>query len=160
MAIFVLMVLTTLSSGADFYIKSLKAPLLEEAKNGSKTLVILERSTQVEGLQSQGSFVHVKTKEKQGFINKMFLSDKAIEGKNSLLGQDVDISSKARKRASGFTSAAAARGLKEDSDEVFKSLGDANFEDLKKMEALAVKENEAVNFLMDEALPLNKGSVK
>lgn len=141
---------------ADHFVKSLKAPMLSEAKNGSKTLQTLERGAKVEGTGQEGSFIKAKASGKEGYINKLFLSDKPVEGKTSMLNQDIDISSKARKRASGFTSAAAARGLKEDSDEVFKALGDADPVALKKMETFHVKEARGVSFVTKKSKQLKK----
>ncbi len=136
--------------GADFYVKSLKAPLLPEAKNGVPPLSQLERGTKVEAGKPAGSFVAVKAAGQSGFINKLFLTDRPPEAKGSLLQQDIDISTKARRRASGFTSAAAARGLKEDSDEIFKTLGDdADGGAVKKVEAWTVAEAPAATFLSD-----------
>jgi len=138
------------SFAASFFVKSLKAPVLSEAKAGSTSLTTLARGEKVEGLKSENSFVQVSHSGKTGWINKLFLSDKPIEGKESLLNQEIDISSKARKRASSFTSAAAARGLKEDSDEIFKNLGDAaNAESLKIMEKFKVDEVKGQSFIAD-----------
>ncbi len=136
--------------GAEFFIKSLKAPLLKEAKNGSEPLTTLERGTKVDGGSPEGAFVAVTASGAKGFINKLFLSDKPLAEKASLLNQDVDISSKARKRASGFTSAAAARGLKEDSDQIFKNLGkEANATEFKKLETFLVSDKDGLEFIQD-----------
>ena len=136
---------------ADLFIKSLKAPLLKEAKNGAETLATLERGTKVSSGAAEGSFISVSASGSKGYINKLFLSDKPLAEKNSILDKDVDISSKARKRASGFTSAAAARGLKEDSDQIFKTLGDEiNAAEFKKMQTFLIKDQEGLDFIQDD----------
>jgi fructose-specific phosphotransferase system component IIB len=158
MTYILLFLVTNTVFAADFFIKSLKAPLLEEAKTSSKVKASLDRGTQVVGAGSDGSFIKVTSQGQQGFVNKLFLSDKPIQDKSSLLNQDVDISSKARKRASGFTSAAAARGLKEDSDDIFKSLTDADADPdaVKQMESLVVTDVLGISFLMDSSMKLTK----
>jgi len=134
--------------GADFYVKSLKAPLLPEARNGVPPIIQLERGTKVEAGKQEGPFTAVKVAGQSGFVNKLFLTDRPPEAKSSLLKQEIDISTKARRRASGFTSAAAARGLKEDSDAIFKTLGDdADGAAVKKVEAWNVAEAAAADFL-------------
>lgn len=133
----------------DLFVQSLKAPLLSEAKNGAKVLDTLDRGTQVQEVKSVDRFVEIKSPNGAGFINKLFVSDKPVGEKKSLLSKDVDISSKARKRASGFTSAAAARGLKEDSDDIFSDLGDANEVALKEMEKQKIENDVGVQFLTD-----------
>ncbi len=140
---------------ADLFIKSLKAPILAAPQNGAQVLITVERGSKVDGLGEQGSFAQVKFKSTKGFVNKLFLSERPVEQKDTLLNQKIDISTKARKRASAFTSAAAARGLKEDSDEIFRSLGDANLEAIKKMEALVIREEQGLSFLLNKTENLN-----
>ena len=142
---------------ADLYVKSLKAPLLKEARNGAETILILERNEAVIGQRAEGPFVEVNFQNKKGYMNKLFLSEKPLMEKGSLLDKNIDISSKARKRASGFTSAAAARGLKEDSDQIFKTLGsDVNPAEFKKMESYKVTDKDGLNFILNEKLEIKK----
>lgn len=132
-----------------FYIKSFKAPLLEQADPKSKIKLAIDRGTEVKSTKIEDLFVKISYNKQEGYINKLFLSSTPIENKSNLLNENVDITSKARKRASGFTSAAAARGLKQDSDDIFKNLGDANFAELKNMEALLVNDKLAFKFLLN-----------
>lgn len=96
---------------ADVYIKSLKAPMLKEAKNGSEIVQNFERGAKLNSLGNDGSFVKVESGGKTGFVNKLFVSDKAPEGSGGLLNQNADISSDARKSGSAINPAAAARGI-------------------------------------------------
>jgi len=110
----------SLGKAETFYIKSLKAPLLDQADPKAKIKLAIERGIEVKSIKIEDLFVKVNFNNQDGYINKLFLSSTPVINKSSLLNENVDITSKARKRASGFTSAAAARGLKEDSDEIFK----------------------------------------
>lgn len=144
----IFLVLSSVTQAKELYIKSLKAPLLKEAKVGSATLATLERGAKLEEVKVVDKFTQVKSDSGEGFVNQLFLSTTPLPGqKESLLNQDVDISSKARKRASGFTSAAAARGLKEDSDDIFQALGEEDGARLKEMEALYVEASIGETFL-------------
>ncbi|MFZ4713650.1 MAG: hypothetical protein ACOYL6_08065 [Bacteriovoracaceae bacterium] len=146
------LLIPALTEAKTLYIKSLKAPLLKEAKMGSTTITILERGAQVEEVKQSDKFVEVKNGSSTGFVNNLFLtSDAPSQKKESLLEKDVDISTKARKRASGFTSAAAARGLKEDSDDIFQYLGEADGARLKEMEALHIEASVGVAFLSERS---------
>jgi hypothetical protein len=139
----------TIGKAETFYIKSLQAPLLESPEPKAKIKMAISRGTEVSSVKIDDLFVKVSFNNQEGFINKLFLSTTPVINKSSLLNENVDITSKARKRASGFTSAAAARGLKEDSDDIFKNLGDADVLELKKMEALQVNEKLAFKFLLN-----------
>lgn len=136
------------------FIKSLKADVLAESKMGSTVVATLQRGTEINEVSREGTFAQVEAGGKKGFLSTLFISDKPLLSGGSLLNQEVDITSKARKRASGFTSAAAARGLKESSDDVFKELGDADFESLAKMENQKVSAENGLDFLNSpEAIP-------
>lgn len=146
--IFFFMLCSSLSEAKDLFVKSLKAPLLKEGKVGAAVITTLDRGTKLEEVKIADKFTQVKSGAEIGFINQLFLSQTPLPGqKDSLLNQDVDISSKARKRASGFTSAAAARGLKEDSDDIFQALGEEDGARLKEMEALFVESSIGETFL-------------
>jgi hypothetical protein len=146
--VFLCLIVSSLSEAKELYIKSLKAPLLKEAKVGSPTITTLERGTKLDEIKSADKFTQVKSGSTEGYVNQLFLSSTPLPGqKESLLNQDVDITSKARKRASGFTSAAAARGLKEDSDDIFQALGEEDGARLKEMEALFVEASVGEAFL-------------
>lgn len=143
----------------DIYIKSLKAPLLKEGKVGAPVMTTLDRGTKLEEVKMEDKFSQVKSGSEIGFVNQLFLSSTPPAGQSgSLLNQDVDITSKARKRASGFTSAAAARGLKEDSDDIFQALGDEDGARLKEMEALFVESNIGEAFLHSKNETFNNES--
>ena len=146
-----LLLILTISIGKaeTFYIKSLQAPLLESPDPKAKIKTAISRGTEVKSEKVEDLFVKINFNNQVGYINKLFLSSTPVVNKSSILNENVDITSKARKRASGFTSAAAARGLKEDSDDIFKNLGDADVLELKKMEALLVNDKLGFKFLLN-----------
>ena len=149
-AFFLSILLMNQALAVEVYVKSLKAPLLEKPAPGAASLIVLERGARLESSRAEGPFLRAQVQGKTGYINKLFVSDKPILGKDSILNKEIDISSKARKRASGFTSSAAARGLKEDSDDIFRSLGEAgNANRLREMEELWVNEATGAAFLED-----------
>lgn len=152
----ILFFITNVCFAKAVYIKSLKADLLSEAKMGSKVLESIKKGTEVKELSRSGTFAQIEFNTSKGFVSTLFLSEKPILNGGSILSQDVDISTQARKRASGFTSAAAARGLKTNSDDVFKDLGDSDFVSLKQMESFVVTSDIGFNFISDQNLKLEK----
>jgi len=131
------------------YIKSLVAKILESPDHGSKLIVAAVRSDKVNEIKIQDKWSYVKheSKNAEGWIPSLLLTDQPPMATTSLLQKNVDISQNARMRASAFTSTAAARGLKSDSDDVFKQLGSGNYEALKSMEEFFVDAKDGLRFL-------------
>ena len=129
------------------YVKSFQAFLLEEPKASAKKLKQLDRGTAVETLQTQGVWIQVKVGEAQGWLSKMVLAETVAGEKVSLLASNVDLSSDARRRASTYSSTAAARGLVRSGQERINSRTTTNFEVLAALEAQIINESEAVHFL-------------
>lgn len=131
------------------YIKSYRTNLLETA-GGKKTPIVLKRGTRVDTVKKQGLWVFIRTEKNSGWVHKLVLSNKKPLRRISLLRKKVNISHKARKRASTFTSAAAARGFLDSGHNVLKDLGEPDFVALAEVETVTVDPDEATRFLSKE----------
>jgi hypothetical protein len=136
-----------LAEAKTLYLKSMRAKLLAGPKHGTKVVLQLKRGATLSEVKRDKKWVQVKIKSKTGWLPSILASSKKPMQRKSLLMKNVDISKNARKRASTFTSTAAARGLKANSDDVFNNLEGANFQAVKVMESTYVPFKVAIPFL-------------
>jgi hypothetical protein len=116
------------------YVSSPVARLHVEPNISSQS-VPLEKGIIVNKIGEKDMFIKVTTDGKEGYVNKLFLSDKPPSGKVSF-GSDIDQSTsvKARARASNFTQTAAARGFSE--SQTLRTRGGAQDYDIDSIEWL------------------------
>lgn len=103
--------------------KFLKEPLV------SSDGMLLQKGTIVDKIGEKDMFVKIVFEGREGYVNKLFISDKPASGKVSF-GDNIDQSTsvKARARASSFTQTAAARGFSE--SQTLRTRGGANDYDM------------------------------
>jgi hypothetical protein len=116
--------------------------------NISSQSVLLEKGTIVNKIGEKDMFIKVTTDGKEGYVNKLFLSDKPTSGKISF-ASDIDQSTsvKARARASNFTQTAAARGFSE--SQTLRTRGGSNdydIDSIKWLESIKIDEKEIEKF--------------
>lgn len=129
------------------YITSPVAKLLKEPSISADG-IILAKGSIVDKIGERDMFIKVVSDGKEGYVNKLFLSDRPISGKISF-GDSIDQSTsvKARARASSFTQTAAARGFSE--SQTLRTRGGANDYDMDSivwLEKLQISEKEIENF--------------
>lgn len=129
------------------YISSPVARLHKEP-NVSSQSTPLSTGTIVNKISEKEMFVKVSVDGKEGYVNKLFLSDKPPSSKVSFK-DDINIitSIKARARASSFTQSAAARGFSE--SQTLRTRGSGNEYDIESIEWLQkinIDEKELNNF--------------
>ncbi|MBU3915978.1 hypothetical protein KKA14_10625 [bacterium] len=137
-------------SAKSMFVTSLKVNMTEAPKYGTKALLVLKRGDQVEEMSQDKSWVKVKYNNTSGWVHKLVLSDKPPRKRISMLDRKVDITSKARKRASTFTSAAAARGLVTADKEELVKKEEHDFVALAKIENVFVDPEEALSFINED----------
>ena len=132
---------------APMYVTSPVAKLLKEPSASSEGILI-PKGNVVDKISESNMFVKVVMDGKEGYVNKLFLSDRPISGKVSF-GDSIDQSTsvKARARASSFTQTAAARGFSE--SQTLRTRGGANDYDMDSivwLQNLKIDEKEIENF--------------
>ncbi len=132
------------------YVRSYQIKLMEAPNHRSRGMLTLKRGNEVQKLDTQGNWVKVRFARMEGWVNKLSLSKKSPEKRVSLFSKKVDISSKARKRASTFTSAAAARGLMDSGKDKIVIKKGPDFVALAKMEGVEVDVNQAIEFINED----------
>lgn len=153
--LFVLSFLITvvLSPGALFaqdayYVQSLKAKVLAAPSFKSKVLGEASRGTKLASSGREGGWVKVSYYNKEGYVSSLLVSTYPPIMKKGLIkgGEEAEIKQSVRRRASTYTSAAAARGLAADDRRRLSREEKVDYESLEKIEALALSEDEVTRF--------------
>ncbi len=131
-----------------YYVRSAKAVASQEFERSSETVATLKRGEPVEKILTQKNRYKVLFTGKEGWVDRFFLSKKPPRKRISLFQTKVDISSKARKRASVFSTAATARGLVNTRSEQ-TPITDLNFDAVESMENMVVLPEIAHQFMSD-----------
>ena len=131
-----------------YYVQSVKAKILGEASFKSKVIAEVEKGGKLTSTGQAGSWVKVQYEGKEGYVPSLLLSTHPPLSKTEFIkAEDPEIKQGVRRRASSFTSAAAARGLtKEDRKRADVEEG-VDFNALHKMESLALTDDEITQFM-------------
>ena len=132
------------------YVRSYKIRLTESPNRNSKKLLVLKRGDKVKKLDAQKNWIKIRYKKTEGWLNRLALSKKPPKRRVSLFAKKIDITSRARKRASTFTSAAAARGLMDSGNGKLVAEKGPDFVALAKIEGVRVDIEEAIAYINDE----------
>lgn len=132
---------------ADLYVQSVKAPIFSSPSMGSPKVADAAKGDQLKELEKKGDWHKVAYKDKTGWVSRLLVASKPPAGKVSLLEETEEKLEKgARKRASAFTTAAAARGLAEDRARVSDKYR-VDHRGVEWMEAVKVGDEESLKFL-------------
>ncbi len=113
--ILLIFLLPSKSYGKDVYVQSIKADILSEPLTGSKVLATLKRGESLKVIEKKDMWFKVSYKDIKGWVSKLLVDKRPPSGKISIIEETKErLEGGARKRASAFVSAAAARGLMEE----------------------------------------------
>lgn len=131
-----------------YYVQSANARIWAGSSFVSKVIAEAGKGQRLVSTGTEGRWVKVKFDGKEGYIPSLLLSTHPPLTRTEIVkAEDTDIKQGVRRRASTFTSAAAARGLtKEDRDRGGIEEG-VNFNALKKMESLTISNEEVTQFM-------------
>lgn len=143
----VLLFIAPWAQAADIYVQSVKASILSAPSFGSQKLAEAAKGEALKELEKKGGWHRVSYKDKTGWVSRLLVGVKPPATRVSVLeGSSENLGTGARKRASAFTTAAAARGLAEDRSRVSDKYR-VNFAGVTRMEAVKVSDEEAIAFL-------------
>lgn len=136
----------------DLYVRSMRARILSQPSMRSEAVGLVARGAILKEVKKSGKWIEVKFMYKKswktGWVSKYLVSQKKPLKRVSLLAKGDNIAKSSRRRASAFTSVAAARGL---SDEARARKGiksyTVDFDALAKMESIEITEIEAMRFV-------------
>lgn len=114
-AVLLLIILTSISWAEDVYVQSIKASILSEPVTGSKIVATVKRGEILHVIEKKAMWFMVSYRDVKGWVSKLVVDQKPPSGKISIIEKTGErLEEGARKRASAFVTAAAARGLMEE----------------------------------------------
>lgn len=136
-----------------YYVQSVNAKIWIGSSFTSKVITEVKRGQILVSTGQQGSWIKVKFDGKDGYVPSLLLSTHPPLGKTVVIkADDSEIKQGVRRRASSYSSAAAARGLtKEDRKRADAEEG-TNFSALNKMESLSFSDDEVAQFMQGGGL--------
>lgn len=144
-----LLLIAPLAQAAVHYVQSVKAPILLNSSFGSPKLAEAAKGEELKEVEKKGSWYKIIYKDKTGWVSRFLLGPKPPANRVSVLeGTSENLESGARKRASAFTTAAAARGFAEDRSRVsdqYKS----DHRGVERMEAIKISDEVSMAFLQE-----------
>lgn len=132
---------------AVYYVQSSNANVRSDPSFGSKVIAKVAKGQTLASISKDGSWIKVKVEGKEGYISSLLVSTHPpLEKQTVIKADDEEIKPTARRRASSYTSAAAARGLT-DEDKKREGIEDSgDYKALDKMESLKVTPEEVTKF--------------
>lgn len=149
LSVTLLLLIAPWAQATDFYVQSIRAPIMSDPSFGASRLAEAVRGTILKELEKKGDWYKVSYKDKTGWVSRLLVNTKAPTGRISVLeGSGQNLESGARKRASAFTTAAAARGFAEDRSRVSDKYK-INFAGVERMESVKISDEAAMAFLQE-----------
>lgn len=139
---------TTSATAAEVFVQSVRASILAAPKFGATALVEVRQGERLVSELIENGWHKVSYAEHHGWIFGFLVGKTAPRGVVSLLdnADPQQFSESARRRASGFTTAAAARGLQGDRKRVNQKY-QLDYAGVEWMERININSREALDFM-------------
>lgn len=132
---------------AELYVQSIKAPLLSEPILGAKELAVAKRGEILKEVEKKGDWYKVVYKDITGWVSRLLVDTRPPSGRISVIEKtEEELQGGARRRASAFVTAAAARGLMEERARLSDRYR-IDPEGVEWIESIVIKDEEALRFL-------------
>lgn len=129
------------------YVQSIKAPVLEEPIFGAKEIAKARRGEALQLIEKKDRWFRIRYKDLTGWVSALFVDTKPPAKRISVLeGSEKELKGGARRRASAFVTAAAARGLMEERARLSDRYR-IDPEGVKWVESIVITDEEALRFL-------------
>jgi len=151
-AVAVLAVMLTIAHLASaqevYYVQSVKAKILSNPSFKASVVGEASRGTRLNAIGKDGSWVKVNYYGKDGYVAAILLSSSPPMAKHTMIkAGDSDFQQGVRRRASTYTSAAAARGLAADDRRRLSGDDKIDYDGLDRIEKFTVSEAELTKFM-------------
>ncbi len=132
---------------SEYFVQSVKAKVMTTPSFKGAVLAEVAKGHKFSSLGKEGSWIKVKHDSKEGYVSALLLSTREPMGKVGLIkGDDTDIKQGVRRRASTYTSAAAARGLTHEDRQRASAVEEVDYKALETIEAMALSQEEITKF--------------
>ncbi len=130
-----------------YFVQSATAKVMAQPSFKAEVIATLKRGDKFSAADKQSNWVKVTRDGKIGYVSSLLLATHAPLNKPEIVkAGDTAIDKGVRRRASSYSSAAAARGLTKEDRKRADEEGKADYSAVIKMESLTVKEGEVNNF--------------
>jgi len=137
----------------DVYVQSMRAKVMAEASFKAKMIAEVNKGYKLTVLAKSGNWVKVKYGSFDGFVSALLVSNvPPMEKQTIIKGDEIALQTNVRRRASTYTSAAAARGLAADDRRRLSKEEKSDYDALDRMESFVVGDAEVLKF-MEETKP-------
>ena len=131
-----------------YYVQSVKAKVLAAPSFKATILGEASRGTRLSSVGKDGSWIKVNYYGKEGYVAAILVSTAPPMAKHTMIkAGDTDFQQGVRRRASTYTSAAAARGLAADDRRRLSGEDKLDYDSLEKVERYAVSDAELTKFM-------------
>ncbi len=142
-----LVLLPEIVLSAELYVQSIKAPILSEPLLGAKELAVAKRGEILKLIERKGEWYKVLYREVTGWVSRLLVDTRPPSGRISVMEKtEEELEGGARRRASAFVTAAAARGLMEEKARLSDRYR-IDPEGVEWIESIVIKDEEALRFL-------------
>ncbi len=136
-----------------YYVQSAKAKVLWEPSFKSTVMREVAKGQPLKVVLKEGNWVKVKIDFETGYVSSLVVSKQPPFNKVALIkAEDQEIRQSVRRRASTYSSAAAARGLTQEGRKRLSKEEKADYYSLDKVEAVNVTKEEIERFLQGGSL--------
>jgi hypothetical protein len=131
-----------------YYVQSLKAKIMWEPSFKAAVMREVTKGRALSGFGKEGNWIKVQIDFETGYIPSLLVSKQAPMNRVSLIkADDQDLRQSVRRRASTYSSAAAARGLTQEGRKRLSKEEKADYFSLEKIESITVSKEEVGKFL-------------
>ena len=131
-----------------YYVQSAKAKIMSAPSFKAATLGEASRGTKLTFLKKEGTWVKLSYYGKEGYVASILVSPyPPLAQAGMIKAEDTDLQQGVRRRASTYTSAAAARGLAQDDRQRLSRDEKVDYGGLEKVEAFTVSPDEVTRFM-------------
>jgi uncharacterized protein YgiM (DUF1202 family) len=130
-----------------YYVQSVSARVRAEPSFNSKVIATAVKGQKLASSGKEGGWIKVMVGDQEGYISSLLLSTQPPFAKTVIIkAEEPEIKQNVRRRASSFSSAAAARGLVDEDNKDDGKENKADYESVKKMESLTIPNDEVNKF--------------
>jgi len=135
-----------------YFVQSENAKVMSQPSFKSEVVAKVSLGEKLNVSGKEGNWIKVALGGKTGYISALLISNHAPMKKVGIVKADgAEIDQGVRRRASSYSSAAAARGLTKEDRKRADEEGKADYDAVKKMESVAVKEEDVTRFAAGES---------
>lgn len=133
-----------------YFVQSVKAKVMSAPSFKSTIVAEVGKGQKLAASGREGSWLKVNYNSKTGYISSLLVANHApLEKAGLIKGKEGDIKQGVRRRASTYTSAAAARGLAADDRRRLSKDEKVNYDALADLESLAISGEELSKFIRE-----------